>query len=178
MKLKTKSKTEIILMVMHIVAWLAFIGFMIEAGALLVNYTVSLINPEATKNLYNKLNLVSLRQYSFSHYTMHMLLLMLVPILKAVVWYLAIKIAMKIKLANPFSMEVAIRVQNISYVLLGIWIVTVINMAQTSWLLKATGVQYGSEINSEYLFMAGLVFIISQVFKRGVEIQTENELTV
>jgi hypothetical protein len=30
----------------------------------------------------------------------------------------------------------------------------------------------------EFLFMAGLVFIISPIFKRGVELQSENELTV
>ncbi|MBN2635649.1 MAG: DUF2975 domain-containing protein [Prolixibacteraceae bacterium] len=29
-----------------------------------------------------------------------------------------------------------------------------------------------------FLFMAGLVFVISQIFKRGVEIQSENDLTV
>lgn len=30
----------------------------------------------------------------------------------------------------------------------------------------------------EFLFMAGIIFIIAQVFKRGLEIQTENELTI
>jgi hypothetical protein len=30
----------------------------------------------------------------------------------------------------------------------------------------------------EFLFLAGIVFVIAQIFKRGIEIQTENELTV
>ena len=29
-----------------------------------------------------------------------------------------------------------------------------------------------------WLFMAVILFIIAQIFKRGIEIQTENELTV
>lgn len=178
MTVESKSKTVIILIAMQVVAWLAFVGFMIEGGALLVNYAVSLLNPVATKNLYNKLNLVDLRQYSFVQYTLYMFLLTLVPVLKSVVWYQAIKIAMKIKITNPFSMDVVKLVQNISYLLLGIWVVTVLLLVQTNWLLEATGVRYAGDINSEYLYMAGLVFIISQVFKRGVEIQTENELTV
>jgi hypothetical protein len=31
---------------------------------------------------------------------------------------------------------------------------------------------------SEYLLMAAILVAISQVFKRGVELQSENELTV
>jgi len=29
-----------------------------------------------------------------------------------------------------------------------------------------------------WLFMGGILFFIAQIFKRGIEIQTENELTV
>ncbi len=32
--------------------------------------------------------------------------------------------------------------------------------------------------SSEFLFMAGIIFIIALIFKRGVEIQSENELTI
>lgn len=33
-------------------------------------------------------------------------------------------------------------------------------------------------MSAEFVFMAGVVFVMSQIFKKGVEIQTENELTV
>ena len=45
------------------------------------------------------------------------------------------------------------------------------------WVLL-TGELHGNWISGEFIFMVGLVFIISQVFKRGVEIQAENDLTV
>ncbi|RYY11044.1 MAG: DUF2975 domain-containing protein, partial [Chitinophagaceae bacterium] len=48
----------------------------------------------------------------------------------------------------------------------------------TSWLLKKTGQLYGSLLSGEFIFMVGLVYIISKIFKRGVEIQTENDLTI
>jgi len=89
-----------------------------------------------------------------------------------------IKVLSKVNLQNPFTTEVARLLERISVVLLGIAIVAFMNNAQAGWLLKTNGVaQYKLAID-EFLFMAGLVYIISQVFKRGVEIQTENDLTV
>lgn len=33
-------------------------------------------------------------------------------------------------------------------------------------------------LTTDHLFMAGLTFLIAQIFRRGVEMQTETELTV
>jgi hypothetical protein len=33
-------------------------------------------------------------------------------------------------------------------------------------------------VSGETLFLAGVVFVIAQIFKKGVEIQSENELTI
>lgn len=79
---------------------------------------------------------------------------------------------------NPFKMEVAHTLERISYVLFGTWVVGKVGNAYTGWLLKITGELFGSWVSGEFVLMAGLVYIISQVFKRGVEIQNENELTV
>ena len=79
---------------------------------------------------------------------------------------------------NPFKIEVAWILEKVSYVLLGIWLLDTLSNVHSSWVLKQTGVLPGDWDAGEFLFMAGLVFIISQVFKRGVEIQAENDLTV
>jgi hypothetical protein len=137
MENKAKTRTEQILTVMHILAWVAFIGFMIESGAILVSFGVSCVNPEGAKNLYEGLNLYDLRHFNFWYYTQHVSFMVLIPLLKSYVCYLLIQIVSKINLENPFTMEVANKLEKIS-----------------------------------------LMFIISQIFKRGVEIQSENELTV
>jgi len=47
------------------------------------------------------------------------------------------------------------------------------------YLSKATGIQLLTDSNGdEYFFMACMIYIISQVFKRGIEIQEEIQLTV
>ena len=47
------------------------------------------------------------------------------------------------------------------------------------YLMQDTGIQLPAiNTGDEYLFMAGIVYIISQIFKRGIEIEEENQLTV
>jgi hypothetical protein len=173
-----KTRTEQILTVLYILAWVAFVGFMIEAGAILVSYGISWFKPEAAKNLYMGLDLYALSQFDFWYYSSAVSFLVALSGMKAFVAFLAIKTLSKVNLMSPFKIEVARILEQISYVLLGAWILGVLSNAQTSWLLKRTGVLHGEWVSGEFLFMAGLVFIISQVFKRGVEIQSENDLTV
>jgi len=176
--MENKTKTGQILTVIYILAWVAFIGFMIEAGAILISFGVSCINPEGARDLYKGLNLQELRHFNFWYYSQRVFLIALFPILKSYILYTLIKIVSKINLANPFTIEVANKLETISLVLFGTWIVALINSVHSGWLLEVTGKHYGNEVTGEFLFMAGLVFIISQIFKRGVEIQSENELTV
>ena len=42
---------------LHVVAWVIFVGLSIEAGALIVNFIISLFKPEIVQNLYQKLDL-------------------------------------------------------------------------------------------------------------------------
>ena len=52
------SKTNnVVFTILHIIAWLIFIGLSIEAGALIVNFIFSLYNPDFVQNLYQKLDL-------------------------------------------------------------------------------------------------------------------------
>ncbi|GAB3176802.1 hypothetical protein GCM10027291_39530 [Telluribacter humicola] len=92
-------------------------------------------------------------------------------------------------LSSPFTITVANKLLAISYVLLSIWIISFINKSFNHYLNKrmpevvnAMG-EIGKDlitfnINGAYLLAAGIVYIIAQVFRRGVELQQENELTI
>jgi hypothetical protein len=163
---------------MPILAWVVYIGFSIEAGAIIISYIVSCVNPEAAKNLYKGLSLYDFRQYNFWGYTVSIVFLIALPVLKASVAYEVIKTLSKFNLKNPFTIEVAKRLEKISYIAFAVWIVTMLSNAYVSLMLKITGKSFGSLIPADFIFMVGLTFIIAQVFKRGVEIQSENDLTV
>lgn len=173
-----KSRTEKILAVMYVLAWLAFVGLIVEAGAILISFGVSIANPVAAKDLYKKMNLYGLRQYNFFYYTVKIAMMIAVLVLEAYTAWLVIKILSKIKLADPFTIEVAKILERISIFIMITWIVDSLHIAYTGWLSKGlSGLQDGLELNS-FIFLAGIVFVIAQIFKKGVEIQSENDLTI
>lgn len=176
--MKSNSKTETILVVMNVIAWITFIGLMIEAGAILVSYGVSIANPKGAMNLYKGLDWFNLRQYDFWHYTGIVSMKAAILCVEAYTAFLVIKVLSTIKLTSPFTMEVAKRLENIAYTLFLAWVTVMLYNGQLRWLSKeVTGIE-ANRLSTDFIFYAGLVFIISQVFKRGVEIQAENELTV
>lgn len=176
--MKSKTKTEQILNVMRVLTWIAFIGFCIKAGAMLFSYVLSYNSPEGARNLYNGLDLYELRQFNFWYYTQVVSILIAFAAMKAYVFYLVIQIFSKISLMDPFKMEVAQKMEQISYVLLGVSVIGMFSRGHAGWLLDITGKDYTLAFTGEFFFMAGLVFVISQIFKRGVELQSESDLTV
>lgn len=176
--INTNSRTKRLLTVMLILTWIAFIGLMIKPGAILVAYIVSCVNPEATRKMYPGLDQGALRQFSFWHYTLSVSFTLALYAMKAFVLYLVIKAMSAVNLVNPFKMEMVRILEWISYVLLGTWIIATLHNMHTGWLMKRTGIEQETWPAETFIFIAGLVFIISQIFKRGVEIQSENDLTV
>jgi hypothetical protein len=173
-----KTNTERILAIMNVLSWIVFIGLLIKAGAYLVSYGVSIGNPEAARNLYMGLNLSSLRQFDFWHYSATAFLMVVLEILKAYIAFLVIRVLSKIKLENPFKMEISKILERISYFIFATWIIAIIYNSYTNWLSqKITGLRTNM-ISEEFILLAGVVFVFSQIFKKGVELQSENELTV
>lgn len=178
MKKTGKTQTEHVLIFMKILAWIAFFGFVVAAGATLFIYVISFWNPDAASNIYNGSNLFELKQTSLLKYSVTMIFIVLSSSMKAYVWYMVVKIIEKLKIKNPFTLEVAKQLESIAYILFTIWILTVTGGGFWAWLGDLADNLNDSWNHGQYLFMAGLVFIISQIFKRGVELQNENDLTV
>jgi len=151
---------------------------MVKAGAILFSYCITLANPEGAKNFYAGLNLYDVRQFSFLHYTITAILMAAIPALEAYIAYLVIKVLTKIKLANPFTIEISKTIERISYFMLATWIIAIIYNMHTLWLMKRVTGLHEDLVSTDFIFLAGVVFVIAQIFKRGVEIQSENELTV
>ena len=176
-----KTKTETILMVSKFLALLGGIWYSILCGSQLLTLVASFINPDWAKRTYEvDLNMFSIREHSIWYYVSGMSLTIAVSALKALIWYVVFELLSKLKLQTPFSMEVEKKLERIAYLLLTVWIVSSIFWKiYIYYLSKATGIQLPTNNSGdEYLFMAGIIYIISQVFKRGIEIQEENQLTV
>ena len=89
----------------------------------------------------------------------------------------------RVDINQPFSKNVGRFLFRMSYLSLLIGLFSWSGAEYSEWLLskgvKLPDLQYlrlgGADV---WLFMGVTIFVIAQVFKRGIEIQTENELTV
>ncbi len=179
---KEKWTQQPTLMLITVIIWSIFIGLCIQAGTLLFTLAYSFVKPTVAQDLYEGLNLYSLRTQHTWFYGGLVTLILSIAILKAQLFYTMIRIFLKINLVHPFSKEIAKQISRLSYIAFEIGIFIFFTNFSASWLIKrgfeVDGVQSFLSGAFEYFLLSALIFAIAQVFKRGVEIQAENELTV
>ncbi|OXA86631.1 DUF2975 domain-containing protein [Flavobacterium hercynium] len=167
---------------LYIVAWLIFVGLCIEAGGLIVNFFVSLYNPEFVQNLYQKLDLSEMYNDSKLAFFGIYSFVLIISILKAFLFYTVIKLMHKIDLSKPFTSFVARQISYISYFTVSIGILSYI-ARKTAKDLQHNGYVINSlnefwVDNQAFILMAAVVYIIATIFQKGVEIQNDNDLTI
>jgi hypothetical protein len=176
------KKKDFILDALNVISWIIFIGLCIEAGAIIFNYIYCLIKPIAAGNIYKGLDLSRMYQDHFGHFNAVMSFIIVVYVMKAYLFYLVVKIFMQLNLVSPFSTEIAKLIENISYEAFAIAIVSFIAHQYTERLIHK-----GFEVSSvesywgdagAFLMMAGVVYVISKIFNKGIELQNETELTI
>jgi len=172
-----KLKTDVLLKALNVLAWIVFFGLCIKVGAILFSYFVSIGNPQAARDLYMGLDLHTYRQQNFANYTILVGYLAVLYSMQAYVAFLVTGLLSRINISKPFSEDVAKLMQKISVNILSIWVVAMIHNLHMGILEKSYGFA-ARYIPGEFIFLAGIVYVIAQMFKRGVEIQSENELTV
>jgi hypothetical protein len=167
---------------LYIVAWLIFVGLCIEAGGLLVNFFFSLYKPEFVQNLYQKLDLTAMYKESRLSFFGIYSFILIISILKACLFYIVIRLMHKMDLSKPFSSFVAAQISHISYYTLSIGLLSYIARQLTKNLMHYGFVtdnlnQFWAD-SQAFILMGAVIYIIATIFRKGVEIQTENELTV
>jgi hypothetical protein len=182
-----KFTTKNMLRILHLLAWILFVGLCIDAGGFVVGAFFTLVNPTLVKNLWmwQVVDLADLYQYNLQHFLAVTLLMSSTSILKAWLFYLIVRILYNKKLNSPqpFSPKLERFLFQISYLslLTGLCCWAGSEYAEYLRLQGVTlpDIRYlhlgGGDV---WLFMGVTLLVIAQLFKRGVEIQSENELTV
>ena len=177
------SKTNnFVFKALTIVAWIIFVGLCIEAGGLVVNFFFSIYKPDFVQNLYQKLDLSEMYESSkWAFFSMYSFILV-ISILKAVLFYKVILLVTKIDLSKPFNDFASKQILQISYYTLSIGLISHIAKQSAKNLMH-----HGFVTNNlnpfwadsqAFILMAAIIYIIAQIFKKGIEIQNENELTI
>lgn len=177
---KMKTKTQKILEVLRIVSWVVFIGSAVAAMVQIIAFAISFIEPDTAMTITSKtIKLTELRKTHLMEYVFLVALLLVMAVLHMNVWQKVKDLLTGINLNSPFSSKISDLLEKIGYLLFSIWLVGFIVGIYTDQLSKQIeGLKNNFDIDFNYLFISGIVYIISQVFKRGIELQNENDLTV
>ena len=180
--MEIKISTKQILKILYILSWIIFIGLCIEVGSFIFNaFFTLLLNPVNA----NYFDLKSLYEYDSGHFLTELLFMGIVTAMKALIFYLIVKILhdKKLNMTQPFNKEVGRFIFNLSYLSFGIGLFSFWGVKYTEWLVNKSvqmpEIQHLSIGGADvWLFMCVTLFVIAQIFKRGIEIQSENELTI
>ncbi len=171
--------------ILLVIAWIIFIGLCIEAGGLLVNAVFAIANPDVVPRLWREIDLSGLFKFDHGHFFAMTLIIGITAAMKAWLFYLIIHLLQnrQLNMTQPFSRKVGRFIFYVSYLALLIGMFSAYG-ARYAGRLAGLGVsmpdtQYlrvgGADV---WLFMAVVLFVIAQIFKRGIEIQSENDLTI
>ncbi|SEP56386.1 DUF2975 domain-containing protein [Flavobacterium urocaniciphilum] len=184
MEIKISSKQT--LMVLRILCWLIFIGLCIESGGILFNIFYTLLyNPIGAGFFWNQIDFSSLYQYDRGHFIVVTVIMLIVALLKALMFYLIIRIIenKKLSINSPFNHSVRKCILIEAFISFGIGFFSNYGMNYTEWLANQNIKMPSFHIlkiagGDVWLFMGMILLVIAFIFKRGIELQEEIDLTV
>ncbi len=184
MEIKISSKQ--FLNILLIISWIIFIGISVEAGGFIVNTILPFIfETNNASNYWKGLNLSDLYIHDSGYFVAITLLMIIVSVLKATLFYLIVKLLQekKLDLSKPFNLDLQKFISNNAYLAFGIGVFCISGKNYANWL-ETKNISLPSLENlgfggaDVWLFMAIILFVISFIIKKGIEIQNENELTI
>jgi len=177
--------TNTILKLLNILSWIIFLGLCIEAGGVIFNTIYAIYKPVVAKYFWNGADLSPLYSHDKGHFITQTVLMSIAAVMKALIFYLIVKMFYdkKLNITKPFNPGVTKMVFNIAYLCLGAGFFSLWGARYAAWI-QSQGVQMpdihflrigGGDV---WLFMAVVLIVIGQIFKKGTELQTESDLTV
>ncbi len=175
-------KTDLVIKFLHVITWIIFIALCYQTGALMFNYAFMQFRVFPPENQYLILDLTELFRQSEVYFGLLFGLAIGVNGLKAYTFYLITLIFQYLNLHKPFSQEMSRLISKISYYIFAVGILGAVAQGVTDELAKQGFPVANSYVHwddySAFLMMAAVVFVIAQIFKKGLELQAENDLTI
>ncbi|NMH29214.1 DUF2975 domain-containing protein [Flavobacterium sp. SE-s28] len=170
------------LTVLYWLSWIILTGLCVDAGSFIFNgiYTTT-FNPAAAD--YFKLS--ELYHFDAGHYLVQLTFMTIVGCMKALMFYLIVMILhdKKLDLSRPFTPETGRFISNLSYLCFGAGLFSDWGSKYALWLSSknitmpdSQALQLGGA--DVWLFSGVLLLVIAQIFRKGIELQHESDLTI
>lgn len=163
--------------IFSLISMITFLFFCFKSGIYIMNYTFSIFNSEFSKIRFGTIDLVEIYNFSFWQYSLLSYYNIITLVIEAFIAYITWKFLYKLDMSKPFSKALYETVKKISNGIFFIWFIAVINNTHVGYLEKSQNISLDS-LSTDTIFLYVIFFIFTQIIKRGIEIQTENDLTI
>ena len=184
MEIKISAKTT--LLILHVISWIIFVGLSIDATGLLTKTIATLtLNPDDAAKFWKSIDLTEVYKVNETQYIMLTSIIIIVAFLKAILFYCIIRIFLNknFNIATPFNEIFKKFILTLVYLSFGIalfssWGTKLTNQLSSYGLKLQDNEELHIDGGGVWLFMTIILFVIAQIFKKGIELQKENDLTI
>lgn len=178
----TSIKTDTIISLFNGISGLILLILFAQSAGLLLNSIYLLLKPKSAEEIYLGADIAQLFSLGKMHFSTIFILTVTISILKVYSFLLTMMIFSTLKAKKPFSEEIGLLVSKVSYTILAVGILGKITYHYSEWLetlgFELKKLQSWWDDNLAYLMIGIIVFVLAQIFKKGLELQAENDLTV
>ncbi len=174
-----KTDTPSIIDVLKVATWILYGGSIVYFSLLLIHTMAHLLFYDSFPTLKLITDLPDLRQKDLSDFIGITSILLFSASLHISLWKKVKSVLEKVNLQNPFSIKMVKRMEQIAFIMLGIYVVGYLGDSYAKQLSKTfDNIDIDLSKDMLYAFNAGIIYVFSQVMKRGLELQEEQNLTI
>ena len=172
-------KKEHIITFLKVAAYIAMIGYFIEAGSIVFTFCLNWYHSNATGEFIYQLNLSELYAYNKKTYYSAVSLLVAIPVSQALLWWSVIELFPRLNLEKPFDDGLITAMNKMMQPLIAYGVIGFVSGNYFEFIEKRTGQSIDPDFDlGLYLFILGVIVVVTEIIKKGVELINENELTI
>lgn len=172
--------------VLQVFAWLIFVGLCIQAGGFLFNLVyVLFINAGGAANFWEGMDLSMLYGFDKGYFVVITGLMVLMAVLKALIFFQIINgfVKKKFTLDRPFTGVMMEFISTTAFLSLAIGILAriggkIVTHLQKQGVTLPDSKQLTIDGAEVWIFMGVLLWLSVKIFRKGMELQAENDLIV
>lgn len=184
MEIRISSKT--VLLVLNILSWMIFVGLAIDTCGYLTNAIYVLaVDPTYASQFWNRLDLSALIVFDRIWFGVIMFHVVIVGLLKVFLFWSIVRLLTynQFDVTKPFSKRMGRFVLGLAYYSFAIAFFSMWARKNIGWMIAQgiampTDEQFNITGADVWIFMGVVLLVIASIFKRGVELQSENDLTI
>lgn len=171
---------KVIHVVSIVLVSVVLIGYIFQVGSQIKSFVLYFLEADASQTgAIAALNTSALYQLNEVFFVTIMSFILIIGITHLTIWIGVLKILLQINNQQPFSGKLVKRIQMIALLFLLIWFIALLLSNLVKWIETESSVVLGPLYSFQsYLIVAIIVLMISQIFKKGSLLQSENELTI